>query len=450
MADGATVGDLGSSASSAPCDLTSGRPTSCSARATTPPSWRRHDNAAWWPPRTCSSRGRRFRRDWSAPTTSAARPPRRTWPTSWPWARGPTALLVGARAPPTCPPTGPPGSPTASRRCALVGATVVGATSSTQRRRGRGRDRSRRPRGRDDPVTARRARPATVLAVAGRLELVGRQGSRCWAAGSASPRVLADAHRVPRSRRTPPTRRRRRAGATTMLDVSDGLVQGRQSPRAGVRRSSSPSRPLPWWWTDPVSPGGRGVQRGPAGLGPHRRGPRAPRGVPARHAAAEASRGSARCGRRRHRARRRRHPVRRPGRPRPLPAPDRGPRRGAELRPGATRGRGRGHLVAGAEAAAAPELDLAVDLDLAGLQQGLGLAAGVDRPGVLERLPRAGCLGADLDLDHASAVSLVVRHRVRRTPSTGELDGPGNATGPASPVGAVLGGCVSDADDRRP
>ena len=73
------------------------------------------------------------------------------------------------------------------------------------------------------PVTRSGARPGDVVALAGRsgwaaagLAVLGR--------GFRSPRVLADAHRVP----TPPYAagpEAALAGATAMIDVSDGLVQ---------------------------------------------------------------------------------------------------------------------------------------------------------------------------------------------------------------------------------
>lgn len=73
-----------------------------------------------------------------------------------------------------------------------------------------------------EPVTRGGARGGDVVAVAGRLGWAGA-GLSLLSRGFTSPRVLVDAHRVPR----PPYLagvHAASAGATAMLDVSDGLV----------------------------------------------------------------------------------------------------------------------------------------------------------------------------------------------------------------------------------
>jgi thiamine-monophosphate kinase len=73
------------------------------------------------------------------------------------------------------------------------------------------------------PLTRGGARPGDVLAIAGRLGWAAA-GLAVLGRGFRAPRVLADAHRVP----TPPYAAglaAALAGATAMLDVSDGLVQ---------------------------------------------------------------------------------------------------------------------------------------------------------------------------------------------------------------------------------
>lgn len=73
-----------------------------------------------------------------------------------------------------------------------------------------------------EPVTRNGARPGDVVAVAGRLGWAGA-GLSMLSRGFTSPRVLVDAHRVPK----PPYLagvHAASAGAHAMLDVSDGLV----------------------------------------------------------------------------------------------------------------------------------------------------------------------------------------------------------------------------------
>ena len=117
--------------------------------------------------------------------------------------------------------------------CALVGATVVGGdlvrsenivVSVTALGDLEGRD----------PVTRSGARPGDVVALAGRLGWAAA-GLAVLGRGFRSPRVLADAHRVP----SPPYAAGRAAavgGATAMIDVSDGLVQdaGHLASSSGV------------------------------------------------------------------------------------------------------------------------------------------------------------------------------------------------------------------------
>ena len=128
------------------------------------------------------------------------------------------------------------------------------------------------------PVTRSGALPGDVLAVCGRLGWAAA-GLAVLGRGFRSP-VASSARTVPRSRRTRPVRRPRSAGATAMMDVSDGLLAdlGHIADASGVgidvRTPTSTSRAR--------LRRRLGARRGPAALGAHRRrGPRAGRDLPA-------------------------------------------------------------------------------------------------------------------------------------------------------------------------
>jgi thiamine-monophosphate kinase len=178
--------------------------------------------------------GRHFRRDWSSAFDVGRKAAAQSLADVVAMGARPTALLIGLGVPPDLPAAWATGlADGLAHECALVGATVVGgdvvrsdtvvvAVTALGDLEGRA------------PVTRSGARPGDVVALAGRsgwaaagLAVLGR--------GFRSPRVLADAHRVP----APPYAAGRAAalgGATSMIDVSDGLVQdaGHLADASGV------------------------------------------------------------------------------------------------------------------------------------------------------------------------------------------------------------------------
>lgn len=178
--------------------------------------------------------GRHFRRDWSSAHDVGRKAAAQNLADVVAMGARPTALLVGLGAPPDLPADWATGlADGLAEECALVGATVVGGdvvrsdavvVSVTALGDLEGRE----------PVTRAGARPGDVVAVAGRLGW-SAAGLAVLGRGFRSPRVLADAHRVP----TPPYAAGRAAavaGATAMIDVSDGLVQdaGHLAAASGV------------------------------------------------------------------------------------------------------------------------------------------------------------------------------------------------------------------------
>ncbi len=178
--------------------------------------------------------GRHFRRDWSTAHDVGRKAAAQNLADLVAMGARPTALLVGLGAPPDLPSDWATGlADGLAEECALVGATVVGGdvvrsdtvvVSVTALGDLGGRA----------PVTRSGARAGDVLAVAGRLGWAAA-GLAVLGRGFRSPRVLADAHRVP----APPYaagRAAQEAGATAMIDVSDGLVQdaGHLAAASGV------------------------------------------------------------------------------------------------------------------------------------------------------------------------------------------------------------------------
>jgi thiamine-monophosphate kinase len=167
--------------------------------------------------------GRHFRRDWSSAHDVGRKAAAGNLADLVVMGARPLALLVGLGAPPEL---------TTSwaleladglaQECARLGATVVGgdlvrsdaivlAITALGDLEGRA------------PVTRAGARPGDAVAVAGRLGW-SAAGLTVLGRGFRSPRALADAHRVP----DPPYEAAlaaARSGATSMIDVSDGLVQ---------------------------------------------------------------------------------------------------------------------------------------------------------------------------------------------------------------------------------
>jgi len=178
--------------------------------------------------------GRHFRRDWSSAFDVGRKAAAQNLADVVAMGARPTALLVGLGAPPDLPASWATGlADGLAHECALVGATVVGgdvvrsdhvvvAVTALGDLEGR------------TPVTRAGAAPGDVVAVAGRLGWAAA-GLAVLGRGFRSPRVLADAHRVP----APPYAAgiaAALAGATAMLDVSDGLVQdaGHLAAASGV------------------------------------------------------------------------------------------------------------------------------------------------------------------------------------------------------------------------
>jgi thiamine-monophosphate kinase len=178
--------------------------------------------------------GRHFRRDWSTAHEVGRKAAAQNLADIVAMGARPTALLVGLGAPADLPTAWATGlADGLAEECATVGAAVVGGdlvrsenivVSVTALGDLEGRE----------PVTRSGARPGDVVALAGRLGWAAA-GLAVLGRGFRSPRVLADAHRVP----APPYAAGRAAalgGASAMLDVSDGLVQdaGHLAAASGV------------------------------------------------------------------------------------------------------------------------------------------------------------------------------------------------------------------------
>lgn len=167
--------------------------------------------------------GRHFRRDWSGPADVGVKAAARNLADVAAMGADPVALLVGLAA---------PGDLALSwaqemvggfqQECARAGATVVGGDVSKAERIFLAITALGDLAGRD-PVTRRGARPGDVVAVTG---VLGHSaaGQELLAAGVPGHASLTAAHRRPE----PPYEAGPQAaalGATSMIDVSDGLVQ---------------------------------------------------------------------------------------------------------------------------------------------------------------------------------------------------------------------------------
>jgi thiamine-monophosphate kinase len=167
--------------------------------------------------------GRHFRRDWSSAHDVGRKAAAQNLADLAAMGARPTALLVGLGVPADLPASWATGlADGLAEETALVGATVVGgdvvrseqlvvAVTALGDLEGRA------------PVTRSGAREGDVVALAGRLGWAAA-GLAVLGRGFRSPRVLADAHRVP----APPYASGPAAavaGAGAMIDVSDGLVQ---------------------------------------------------------------------------------------------------------------------------------------------------------------------------------------------------------------------------------
>lgn len=190
--------------------------------------------------------GRHFRRDWSGPYDVGRKAAAQNLADVAAMGARPTALLLGLAAPPDTPLEWALRLADGLREeCALAGASVVGG------------DVVRAPQitlaitalgdlGGEPPLTRSGARPGDVVAVRGRLGYASA-GLALLSAGRAGPAELLEAHRRPR----PPYEagpQARELGATSLIDVSDGLVQdlGHLATAAGVRiEVDSAALPVP-------------------------------------------------------------------------------------------------------------------------------------------------------------------------------------------------------------
>ncbi len=210
--------------------------------------------------------GRDFRRDWSSPQDVGWKAAAQNLADVAAMGAVPTSLLVGLVAPPDLPVAWAVGlAQGLAAACAGTGAGVVGGdlssgplivVSVTALGDLQGRE----------PVLRSGARPGDVVAVAGAL---GRSAAGLALLEAGTPDVapeLVEAHRRP----TPPYAAgvaAARAGATSMLDVSDGLVRdlGRIARASGVtvdlhraalaslveplrRADGEPDGSRPWDW----------------------------------------------------------------------------------------------------------------------------------------------------------------------------------------------------------
>jgi thiamine-monophosphate kinase len=179
--------------------------------------------------------GRHFRRDWSGPADIGVKAAARNLADVAAMGADPVALLVGLAA---------PGDLTLSwaqemvggiqAECGRAGASVVGGDVSRAERIFLAITALGDLAGRD-PVTRHGARPGDVVAVTG---VLGHSaaGQALLAAGLPGHASLIAAHRRPQ----PPYQAGPQAaalGATSMIDVSDGLVQdlGHVAQASGVR-----------------------------------------------------------------------------------------------------------------------------------------------------------------------------------------------------------------------
>jgi thiamine-monophosphate kinase len=165
--------------------------------------------------------GRHFRREWSTAYDVGRRAAARSLADVAAMGARPTAIVVGLAAPPDLPLDWADGLADGLRdECRLAGAVVVGGDVSaddhiTLTVTALGDLAGRRPVRRSGAV------PGDVVVVAGRLGYAAA-GLALLQAGRAGD-ALADAHRRPQVAYAA-ARRLAEAGATAMIDVSDGLV----------------------------------------------------------------------------------------------------------------------------------------------------------------------------------------------------------------------------------
>ncbi|GIE84059.1 thiamine-monophosphate kinase [Actinoplanes regularis] len=167
--------------------------------------------------------GRHFRRDWCGPTDVGHRAAAANLADIAAMGATPTALLVALCVPVDLDPSWAEGlADGLTREAARCGASVVGG------------DISASPTltiavtalgdlGGLDPVRRDGARPGDILALAGRIGYAAA-GYTVLSRGFRTPKILVEAYRRPELRYEAGPEAARR-GATSMIDVSDGLVQ---------------------------------------------------------------------------------------------------------------------------------------------------------------------------------------------------------------------------------
>lgn len=166
--------------------------------------------------------GRHFRRDWSSAEDVGHRAAAANLADIAAMGAVPTAILVGLCAPPELP------MEWAERladglaaECAVLGASVVGGDTVASPTLTIAVTALGDLRG-VQPVTRSGARPGDLVALAGRLGWAAA-GWAVLSRGFRSPGALVDAHRRPRPP-YPCGPAAARLGATSMIDVSDGLI----------------------------------------------------------------------------------------------------------------------------------------------------------------------------------------------------------------------------------
>ena len=201
--------------------------------------------------------GRHFRRDWSAPADIGGKAAARNLADVAAMGAIPVALLVGLATPADLPVAWAQDLVSGiAAECARTGATVVGGDVSSADTIMLAATALGDLAG-NEPVTRAGARPGDLLAVAGCWG-TRRPAWRCWSAGLAEPAALVAAYRWPR----PPYQAGPEAaalGATSMIDVSDGLVADAGHVARGQRRPHRHRHGPPG--ARPRTPGRRGTAR---------------------------------------------------------------------------------------------------------------------------------------------------------------------------------------------
>jgi thiamine-monophosphate kinase len=189
--------------------------------------------------------GRHFRRDWSAPADVGGKAAARNLADVAAMGATPVALLVGLATPRDLPVAWAQELVSGiTAECARTGATVIGGDVSSADTIMLAATALGDLAGKE-PVTRAGARPGDLLAVAGVLGHAAA-GLALLGAGLAGPAALVTAYRWPR----PPYQAGPEAGAlgaTSMIDVSDGLVAdaGHVAQASGVLIDIDTARLVP-------------------------------------------------------------------------------------------------------------------------------------------------------------------------------------------------------------